>query len=91
MEFAWDPAKAVLNLRKHGVAFLEAGTVFDDPFAVTYDDPDHSGQEDRLITFGFSKQNRLLFVSHTTRDEVIRLISARLATRQERILYEDTE
>ena len=91
MEFAWGPAKAAFNLRKHGVAFHEAGTIFDDPFAVTYDDPDHSGQEDRLITLGFSKQNRLLFVSHTARDGVIRLISARPATRQERILYEDTE
>ena len=91
MEFAWDQAKAAFNLRKHGIAFSEAGTVFDDPFAITYDDPDHSDEEDRLITFGFSKQNRLLFVSHTARGGVTRLISARLVTRQERTLYENTE
>lgn len=91
MEFAWDPAKAASNLRRHGVAFLEAGTVFSDPFALTYDDPDHSEDEDRFVTLGFSHQNRLLFVSHTARDGQTRLISARSATRQERTLYEDTK
>ena len=54
MEFAWNPNKAAYNLRTHGVSFLEAGTVFDDPLAVTYDDPDHSEQEDRFITYGVS-------------------------------------
>ena len=91
MEFAWDTAKAAFNLRKHGVAFLEAGTIFSDPFAFTYDDPDHSKDEDRFITLGFSNQNRLLFVSHIAREGQTGLISARPATRQERRLYEDTE
>ena len=91
MEFAWNPSKAANNLRKHGVSFPEAGTVFDDPFAVTYDDPDHSEQENRYITYGLSNQNRLLIVSHTPRQEKTRLISARQATRRERNLYEDTE
>ncbi len=91
MEFAWNPNKAANNLRKHGVSFLEAGTVFDDPLAVTYDDPDHSEQEDRFITYGLSNQNRLLIVSHTPREERTRIISARQAMRQERSLYENTE
>lgn len=91
MEFVWSPNKAANNLRKHGVSFLEAGTVFDDPLAVTYDDPDHSEQEDRFITFGLSNQKRLLIVSHTPREEKTRIISARQATRSERNLYEDTE
>jgi uncharacterized DUF497 family protein len=91
MEFVWNPNKAAENLRKHGISFLEAGTVFDDPFAVTYDDPDHSEQEDRVITYGLSRQNRLLIVSHTLREEKTRIISARQATRRERSLYEDTK
>ena len=91
MEFAWNPDKAAYNLRKHDVSFLEAGTVFDDPFAVTYDDPDHSEQEDRFITYGLSNQNRLLIVSHTPREENTRIISARQATRWEKSLYENTE
>jgi uncharacterized DUF497 family protein len=91
MEFVWNPNKAANNRRKHGVSFLEAITVFDDPLAVTYDDPDHSEQEDRFLTYGLSNQNRLLVVSHTPRDEKAPLISARQATRRERNLYEDTE
>jgi len=91
MEFAWNPSKGAHNLRKHGVSFLEAGTIFDDPFAVTYDDPDHSEQEDRFLTYGLSNQNQWLIVSHTPRHEKTRIISTRQATRQERRLYEDTE
>ena len=91
MEFAWNPDKAAHNLRKHGVSFLEAGTVFDDPLAVTYGDPDHSEQEERFITYGLSTQSRLLIVSHTPRGGQTRIISARQATRRERSLYEDTE
>jgi len=89
MEFAWNPNKAAYNLRTHGVSFLEAGTVFNDPFAVTYDDPDHSEDENRFLTFGLSNQNRLLIVSHTPRTEKTRIISARQATRRERSLYEN--
>ncbi len=91
MEFSWDEAKALLNIRKHGVSFREAGTVFSDPFAVTFDDPDHSDEEDRSITLGFSKQNRLLIVSHTARAGQTRLISARLADRSERRVYENAQ
>ncbi len=91
MLFAWDQNKAVANLQKHGVSFHEAGTVFDDPLAITYDDPDHSGEEDRFITLGLSRQGRLLIVSHTPRAEQTRMISARLVTRRERSLYEDYE
>ena len=91
MEFTWNANKAAHNLQKHGVSFLEAGTIFDDPLAVTYDDPDHSEEEDRFLTYGLSNQNRLLIVSHTFRAGQTRIISARQATRQERSIYEDTE
>jgi hypothetical protein len=65
MEFEWDPRKAAANVRKHNVAFQEAATVFGDPLAITFEDPDHSMEENRYITFGLSLQNRLLVVSHT--------------------------
>lgn len=89
MEFEWDPEKAARNLAKHGVSFHEAATVFGDPLALTYYDPDHSQEEDRFLTFGHSAEGRLLLVSHTDRGERTRIISARLATRKERRLYED--
>ena len=91
MKFSWDEAKAQLNLRKHGVSFREAGTVFDDPFAVTYDDYDHSDDEDRFVTLAFSQQSRLLIVSHTDWASETCLISARLVTRQERSSYENAQ
>ncbi len=90
MDFSWNLDKAAHNSRKHGVSFLEAGTVFDDPLAVTYEDPDHSGEEDQFITYGFSNRNRLLVVSHTPRLGQTRIISARQVTRHERSLYEST-
>ena len=65
MEFEWDKDKAALNLKKHGTSFHEAATVFGDPLAITFDDPDHSVGEYRLITFGLSRFNQLLVVSHT--------------------------
>lgn len=89
MEFEWDPAKAAENLRKHKVSFDEAATVFGDPLALTFADPDHSGREERLLTFGLSRHNRLLTVSHTARHPRIRLISARRMTRRERKIYEE--
>ncbi len=88
MDFEWDPDKAARNLAKHGVTFAEAGTVFGDPLAVTFADPDHSGVEDRYLTFGHSAAGHLLIVSHTDRDDRTRIISARRATRKERKLYE---
>lgn len=89
MEFEWDEAKAARNLKKHKVAFDEAATTFGDPLAVTFPDPDHSLDEDRFITIGTSARSRVLIVSHTDREERIRIISARKATRQERIAYEE--
>ena len=89
MEFEWDPAKATRNVAKHGVSFPEAATVFGDPLAMTYFDPDHSKDEDRFITFGHSNSGQLLVVSHTDREDGIRIISARRATRRERKAYEE--
>jgi uncharacterized DUF497 family protein len=89
IEFEWDPAKAGLNLRKHGVSFQEAAGVFLDSFGITIFDPDNSMDEDRFITFGYSAGGRLLMVAHTDRDERIRLISARELTRKELKAYEE--
>jgi hypothetical protein len=88
MEFEWDPEKATHNLAKHGVSFHEAATVFGDPLALTYYDPDHSEDENRFLTFGHSSRERLLVVSHTDRGNRTRIISARHATRQEKRFYE---
>jgi hypothetical protein len=89
MEFEWDPRKAEINLRKHGVSFTEAGTVFGDELAITVPDPDHSKDEERYITIGWSNQRRLLMVSHTDRGDRIRIISARELTKTERKVYEE--
>ena len=88
--FEWDETKAVANLRKHGVPFEEAASVFSDPLAYTFGDPDHSVGEKRLLTFGFSKSGRLLAVVHAERGRAIRIISARKATRHERGIYEQS-
>lgn len=88
MEFDWDTKKAENNYKKHNVAFQEAATVFGDPLAITYDDPDHSTTEYRCITFGLSRFNRLLVVSHTEREGKMRIISARPMTKKERKIYE---
>jgi uncharacterized DUF497 family protein len=89
MHIEWDPTKAEKNLRKHRVSFEEAATVFYDPLAATGADPDHSEGEERSITFGMSSSGRLLVVSHAERDDAIRIISARIATRPERRIYEE--
>lgn len=89
MKIEWDPKKANLNLKEHGVAFEEAATALSDPMAVTGADPDHSDYEERYITFGVSARNRLLVVSHTEEGETIRLISARKTSKGERELYEE--
>jgi uncharacterized DUF497 family protein len=88
MNFEWDPLKAAQNGRKHGVSFHEATTVFGDPLALTYPDPDHSVQEQRFITVGMSNADRLLIVAHADRGESIRIISARKTTQRERKHYE---
>lgn len=89
MEFEWDPNKARRNLTKHGISFSEAATVFGDPRALTYFDPDHSMDEDRFITFGCSEDGTLCTVSHTDRKQRIRIISARPMSRRERKTYEE--
>ena len=88
MQFEWDRAKAQRNLRKHGVSFDEAVTVFYDSLAVTFDDPDHSVGEPRLITIGYSVRGSLLVVAHTERCAAVRIINARRATARERERHE---
>ena len=69
MEFEWDPKKATANIQKHDITFQEAATVFGDPLAITFEDPDHSTEENRYITFGLSLQKRLIVVSNTERED----------------------
>jgi uncharacterized protein len=88
MKFQWDSNKASSNNKKHGVYFEEAVTVFGDPLAATISDPNHSIGEFRFLTIGQSRFQRLLVVSHTERKGEVRLISARLANRQEKRSYE---
>ena len=89
MKIEWDPKKARFNLEKHGVSFEEAATALSDPMAATGADPDHSITEERYVTFGVSEKGRLVVVSHTEKDETIRIISARKASKGERELYEE--
>ncbi len=87
--FEWDPRKAAQNVRKHGVSFVEARTVFEDAEALILPDPDHSDEEERFILLGLSGALRVLVVIHCERRNgaVIRIISARKADRQERTVY----
>jgi uncharacterized DUF497 family protein len=85
----WDPKKAASNLRKHGVSFQEAGTVFGDPMALTFDDPDHSIGERRFLTFGVARTAKFLIVCHTEVVGVTRIISARQMNKYERKIYEE--
>lgn len=89
MNFEWDPRKADRNLRKHGVSFSEAATVFSDDLSLTNYDPDHSKAEDRFITVGWSNRGRLLIVAHSDRNNQIRIISVRELTPTERKAYEE--
>ena len=88
LKFEWDPGKAEANFAKHGVSFEEAATIFSDALALTFNDPDHSIGEHRMLTFGVSQNDRLLSVAHTESGRTIRIISARKATRHERGIYE---
>lgn len=90
LRFEWDKRKADSNLRARRVSFREATTVFADPLSITISDPDHSMAEMRFVDIGLSYRGRLLVVSYTERADRIRLISARLATRNERRQYEET-
>jgi len=89
LEFDWDPAKATANLKKHGISFEEAQTVFHDEFAVQFHDESHPSEEDRFLLLGMSSQAHLLLVCHCERSDgrVIRIISARKATKNESSFY----
>jgi len=91
MRFEWDPEKATLNRSKHGVSLDEAVTVFFDPLAATFADPEHSVDELRFITIGWSTDHRLLLVSYTEQGDMIRIISARQATPRERKRHESNQ
>jgi uncharacterized protein len=87
-EFEWNKEKARANLFKHNLSFEEAITVFDDPFAVYFEDDFHSIQEERYIVRGYSNTNNLLIVNFTLREKITRIISARFATKKERKQHE---
>jgi uncharacterized protein len=90
--YSWDESKAAGNFRKHGVSFDEAETVFDDPFAKRMPDHRHSFGEARYLLVGYSDSNRLLVVAHVeSGDDTVYIISARLATRRERLRHEEGE
>lgn len=89
IRFEWDSAKAALNVKKHGICFEEAQSVFYDEFAVQFFDDEHSLGEERFLLLGMSTGARLLLVCHCERDagNTIRIISARKATRRESTFY----
>lgn len=89
--FEWDNNKNNTNIKKHGISFDEAKTVFSDPFARLISDPDHSEEEDRFILLGMSMSLKILVVCHCYRkdDSVIRIVSARKATRKEEAIYKE--
>ena len=88
LKFEWDAPKSTANLRKHGVSFEDAASVFGDPLALTFADPDHSIREARFVTIGQSYRDLLLVVAHVERGQAIRIISARKTTKHERTIYE---
>ena len=91
MIYEWDPKKADENLKRHKISFDEATSVFTDPFALTFDDPEHSLGEQRYITIGTSSTRRILFLSHADRGEDhVRIISARSATPTEAHAYQES-
>lgn len=91
MIYEWDPRKAQANLKRHAVSFDEAASVFTDPFALTFDDPEHSLDEARYITIGTSSKQRIVFLSHADRGEDhVRIISARPATATEAHAYQES-
>ena len=89
IHFEWDEFKNRINKTKHGVSFEEASTVFYDPNAILFDDPGHSTREERFLILGISRKTHICIVSHYYRseDEIIRIISARKATKRERETY----
>lgn len=89
MEFEFDPIKAARNFKKHKVSFEEAASIFGDAMELTFADPDHSIGEMRWLSFGMSSKGRVLAVIYTERRGKIRLVSARVATKHERKIYEE--
>ena len=87
--FEWDPGKAEKNLKIHGVSFDEASTAFQDSLSLTIYDPLHSDKEDRSVLIGYSNRSRLLVIVHTEKENNVRIISARKATKKERKQYEE--
>lgn len=90
MKFEWNKTKAATNVRKHGISFDEAATVFADLLSHTFPDMEHSDDEARFLIIGMSETGRILVVSHMDRGEKTRIISAREAIRKERIFYEES-
>jgi len=91
LTFEWDEEKSKRNVRKHDVTFEEAKTVFNDPFAITIADPDHSAEEERYLDIGLSVKERVLVVWYTEWEENIRIIGCRRATPSERKTYEEKQ
>ncbi len=89
MNFRWDPRKAIANARKHGVTVREVATILRDPLSTTFPDVEHSQDEQRYATIGLSSEEKLLVVAHTERDDEIRIISARRATKAEHRFCEE--
>ena len=89
LQFEWGPEKAKKNLKKHGVSFEEASTIFEDPQFISFLDDEHSAEEERHITIGLSEKLRLLMAAHTERKNLIRIISARKATKNEENFYNE--
>ena len=90
LRFEWDPNKNEVNKTKHGLSFETAKEVFYDEFAILFDDPDHSIDEDRFLIIGSIKTEQICIVSHCYRDDdLIRIISARKATKAEKQVYQE--
>ena len=91
IHFEWDDFKNRINIRKHGVSFEEASSVFYDTNAILFDDPSHSAKESRFLILGISRKAHICIVSHCYRgeDEIIRIISARKATKKEADIYQN--
>jgi hypothetical protein len=88
VQFEWDPQKAAANVKRRRITFDEAASVLGDPLSTTYPDEAHSDEETRFLTIGASHRGRVMVVAHTERNDTIRIISARRATRREREFYE---
>jgi uncharacterized protein len=91
VEFEWDPEKAAANIKRRRISFSEAGSVLEDPLSTTFPDEAHSEEEMRFLTIGASRRGRILVMAHTERNDTVRIMSARRATRREREFYEQGE